>query len=86
MKPRRRVLARQIGIQIDSGDERVINMDLEAPSTRIRIFLKAEPFFPFPAIPPPPPPFFFRLVSNAFPDIGLIGRIEKKKKLEKKNQ
>ena len=77
MKPRRRVLARQIGIQIDSGDERVINMDLEAPSTRIRIFLKAEPFFPFQAI--PPPPFFFRLVSNAFPDIGLIGRIEKKK-------
>ena len=35
----------------------VINMDLEAPSTRIRIFLKAEPFFPFQAI--PPPPFFF---------------------------
>ena len=80
MKPRRRVLARQIGIQIDSGDERVINIDLEAPSTRIRIFLKAEPFFPFQAIPPPPaPPFFFRLVSNAFRDIGLIGRIDKKK-------
>ena len=59
----------------------VINMDLEAPSTRIRIFLKAEPFFPFQAI---PPHFFSRLVSNAFPDIGLIGRIEKKKNLKNK--
>ena len=24
------------------------------------------------------PPFFFRLASNAFPDIGSVGRIEKK--------
>ena len=23
-----------------------------------------------------PPPFFFRLASNAFPDIGSVGRIE----------
>ena len=29
-------------------------------------------------IPPPPPLFFFRLASNAFPDIGSVGRIEKK--------
>ena len=27
----------------------------------------------------PPPPFFFRLASNAFPDVGKVGRIEKKK-------
>ena len=47
-------------------------MDLEAPSTRIRIFLKAELLFPFQAIPP------------AFPDIRSIGRIEKKKKLKKR--
>ena len=33
-----------------------------------------------------PSPFFFRLASNAFPDIGSAGRIEKKKKLEKKSQ
>ena len=26
-----------------------------------------------------PSPFFFRLASNAFPDIGSAGRIEKKK-------
>ena len=32
-------------------------------------------------------PLFFRLASNAFPDIGSAGRIEKKKKkLEKKSQ
>ena len=28
-------------------------------------------------------PFFFRLPSNAFPDIGSVGRIEKKKSLRK---
>ena len=26
------------------------------------------------------PPFFFRLASNAFPDVGSVGRIERKKK------
>ena len=31
-----------------------------------------------------PPPFFLRLPSNAFPDIGLVGQIEKKKKNLKK--
>ena len=31
----------------------------------------------------PSPPFFFRLASNAFPDIGSIGRIAKKKTLKK---
>ena len=31
-----------------------------------------------------PSPFFFRLASNAFPDIGSAGRIEKKKKTRKK--
>ena len=49
-------------------------MDLEAPSTRIRIFLKAELLFPFQAIPP------------AFPDIRSIDRIEKKKKNLKKEK
>ena len=29
------------------------------------------------------PPFFFRLGSNAFPDIGSVGRIEKKKRKKK---
>ena len=28
-------------------------------------------------------PFFFRLASNAFTDIGSVGRIEKKEKLKK---
>ena len=32
-------------------------------------------FFP---IGPSPPPFFFRFASNAFPDVGKVGRIEKK--------
>ena len=32
------------------------------------------------------PPFLLRLPSNAFPDIGSVGRIEKKKKLKKKSQ
>ena len=32
-----------------------------------------------------PSPFFFRLASNAFPDIGSAGRIEKKK-TKKKSQ
>ena len=27
------------------------------------------------------PHFFLRLASNAFPDIGSVGRIEKKKKI-----
>ena len=33
-------------------------------------------------------PLFFHLVSNAFPDIGLVGRIEKKtlKKINKKSR
>ena len=30
-------------------------------------------------------PFFFRLASNAFPDVGSVGRIEKKK-TSKKNK
>ena len=29
-------------------------------------------------------PLFFRLESNAFPDIGWVGRIEKKKNLKNK--
>ena len=33
---------------------------------------------PFP--PPPPLFFFFRFGSSAFPDIGSVGRVEKKKK------
>ena len=28
--------------------------------------------------PPPPPPLFIRLASNAFPEIGSVGHIEKK--------
>ena len=31
----------------------------------------------------PSPPFFFRLASNAFPDIGSLGRIEKKNSKKK---
>ena len=31
------------------------------------------------------PLFFLRLASNAFPDIGLVARFEKKKKQLKKN-
>ena len=31
-------------------------------------------------------PFFFRLASNAFPGVGSVGRIEKKKKPKKKTQ
>ena len=31
-----------------------------------------------------PSPFFLRLASNAFPDIGSVGRIEKKKKKTEK--
>ena len=31
------------------------------------------------------PPFFFRLASNAFPDVGSVGWIEKKN-LRKKSQ
>ena len=38
-------------------------MDLEAPSTRIRIFLKAELLFPFQAIPPQIFPFSVECVS-----------------------
>ena len=34
---------------------------------------------------PPLPLFFFRLASNAFPDIGLVGRNEKNWNLKKKN-
>ena len=33
-----------------------------------------------------PSPFFFHLASNAFPDIGSVSWIEKKKKLKKKSQ
>ena len=33
----------------------------------------------------PSPYFFFRLASNAFPDIGSVGRIVKKKKLKTKD-
>ena len=29
------------------------------------------------------PPFFFRLASNAFPDVGSVGRTDKKKTLKK---
>ena len=29
------------------------------------------------------PPFFFRLASNAFPDVGSVGWIEKKKPKKK---
>ena len=32
------------------------------------------------------PHLFFSLVSNAFPDIGSVGRNEKKKTLKKKSQ
>ena len=35
--------------------------------------------FPLLVAKPPPFFFFFRLASNAFPDIGSVGRIEKKK-------
>ena len=31
----------------------------------------------------PSPPFFFRLASNAFPDVGTVSRIEKKKPKKK---
>ena len=31
-------------------------------------------------------PFFFRLASNAFPDVGSVGLIEKKKKLKKSHK
>ena len=34
---------------------------------------------------PHPSPSFFRLASNAFPDIGLVGRNEKNWNLKKKN-
>ena len=37
-------------------------------------------------LPPPPPFFFFPLASNATPDIGSVGRIEKIKKAFKKSQ
>ena len=33
---------------------------------------------------PPPPTFFFRLASNAFPDFGSLGLIEKKNTPPKK--
>ena len=31
-------------------------------------------------------PLFFHLAWNAFPDIGLVGRIEKKKNIKKNKQ
>ena len=34
----------------------------------------------------PSPLFFFRLASNAFPDIGSVGRIEKKNLKEKSQE
>ena len=81
MQPRSRVLARQIGIQKDSGDEvGLLQWTLRPPPHVFGYFWKRSSFFHS----RPSPLKFFRLVSNAFPDIRSIGRIEKKKLKKRK--
>ena len=47
-------------------------MNYKTPRNLYQLFLSLPPSFPLGH------PFFFRLPSNAFPDTGSVGRIEKK--------
>ena len=59
--------------------EKLLQEKSEALHNDLFNFVRMRKRIRRPALVPGHPPFFFLLASNAFPDVGSVGRTEKKK-------